>query len=147
MNNVNRVIVGGNLTRDPELRYTPNAVAVCEFAIAVNRSWKDRKSGEAKEEVSYFDVTVFNKSAEICGEHLKKGRPVLLDGVLKQERWEAPDGSKRSRVRVIATSVHFLGAKPGTGEKGPQPEASAPAAAAPATPEPVGTTEDQEPPF
>jgi single-strand DNA-binding protein len=135
MNNLNRVILHGNLTRDPELRYTPAATAVCDLSIAVNRSWKDKKDGSIKEEVSFFDVTCFKGTALVCAEHLKKGRPVLVDGTLKQERWKDQNEQNRSRVVVIASSVHFLGPKPAAG---PGEKAEVPA----------GATEDsQEPPF
>ena len=132
MNNLNRVILQGNLTRDPDLKYTPSGVAVCEFSIAVNRSWTKKDSKERTEEVSYFDIVVFKRTAEVCGEHLKKGRAVLIEGQLKQERWRDEEKQiNRSRVGIIASSVHFLGPKPGTGEK-----VEAPAGATEEAPEP-----------
>ena len=139
MNNVNRVIVVGNLTRDPELRYTTTGVAVCDLSIAVNRSWKG-KDGKPQEQVSFFDITIFKRTAEVCAEHLKKGRPVLVDGSLVQERWENEKQEKRSRVKIVASAVHFLGPRPDSGE-GKKPEPAA--AAAPAGAGPV----DEDVPF
>jgi single-strand DNA-binding protein len=127
MNNLNSVILHGNLTRDPELRFTQQAVEICDFSIAVNQSWKDKKTGEAREEVSYIDIVAFKGTATVCAEHLKKGRPVLVKGRLKQERWQDQNQQNRSKVVVHAESVHFLGPKPnGPGEKAKdQPPAGA----------------------
>jgi len=102
----------GNLTRDPELRYVPSGTAVANFSVAVNRSYKDN-AGEKKEDVSYIRVVVWGKMAEICGEYLAKGRPVLVEGRLKSRSWEGPDGQKKNALDVVATSVQFLGARPG----------------------------------
>ena len=108
MANYNKVILMGNLTRDPELRYTPNGTAVATLSLAINRRYK--ANDEWKEETDFFDIVVFGKQAENCGEYLKKGRPVLVDGRLSQRRWETEDGQKRSKVEVVAFSVQFLGA-------------------------------------
>jgi len=108
MANYNKVILMGNLTRDPELRYTPNGTAVATLGLAINRRYK--ANDEWKEETDFFDIVVFGKQAENCGEYLKKGRPVLVDGRLSQRRWETDDGQKRSKVEVVAFSVQFLGA-------------------------------------
>ena len=108
--NLNKVFLMGNLTRDPELRYVPSGAAVANFTIAVNRPYKDT-SGEKKEEVSFIRVVVWGKIAEICGEYLTKGRPVLVEGRLKSRTWEAQDGQKRSALDVVATSVQFIGPK------------------------------------
>ncbi len=105
---LNKVFLMGNLTRDPELRYVPSGAAVANFTVAVNRQYKDT-TGEKKEEVSFMRVVVWGKMAEVCGEYLAKGRPVLVEGRLKSRTWEAQDGSKRSALDVIATSVQFLG--------------------------------------
>ncbi|MBN2720537.1 MAG: single-stranded DNA-binding protein [Proteobacteria bacterium] len=107
MANYNKVILMGNLTRDPELRYTPNGTAVATLGLAINRRYK--ANDEWKEETDFFDIVVFGKQAENCGEYLKKGRPVLVDGRLSQRRWETDDGQKRSKVEVVAFSVQFLG--------------------------------------
>jgi single-strand DNA-binding protein len=107
---LNKVFLMGNLTRDPELRYIPSGTAVANFSLAINRAYKDA-GGEKKEEVSYVRVVVWGKMAEVCGEYLTKGRPVLVEGRLKSRSWEAQDGQKRSALDVVATSVQFIGAK------------------------------------
>lgn len=109
----NRVILAGNLVRDPEIRYLPSGTPVASFAIAVN--YRYRQNTEVKEEVSYFDIVVFGKAGENCAEYLSKGRPVLVEGRLRQRRWEA-EGGKRSKVEVVADNVQFLGAPKGSGE-------------------------------
>ena len=114
MASLNKVLLMGNLTRDPELRYTPQGAAVCEFAIAINRTYSS-KTGEKKEEVGFFDIVAWGRQAETCAEYLKKGRPVFVEGRLTQDRWEQPDGQKRSRIRVTAERVQFLGGGGGGG--------------------------------
>lgn len=105
MNNPNSILVEGNLTKDPELRYTPKGTAACSFTVAVNRSYKQDE--EWVKEVSFFDVSAWARLAEICGEYLKKGRGVRVVGRLKQERWETPEGEKRSKVVIYAEHVEF----------------------------------------
>ncbi|MBU0683532.1 MAG: single-stranded DNA-binding protein [Candidatus Omnitrophota bacterium] len=107
---MNKVFLMGNLTRDPELRYVPSGSAVANFSVAVNRVYKD-STGERKEDTSFVRVVVWGKMAEICGEYLTKGRPVLVEGRLKSRTWEGQDGQKRSALDVVATSVQFLGAR------------------------------------
>ncbi len=109
MANYNKVILMGNLTRDPELRYTPAGKAVANFSIAVNR--KFRTDDQVREETDFFDIVVFGKQAENCSEYLRKGRPVLVDGRLQQRRWETDEGQKRSKVEVVAMTVQFLGGR------------------------------------
>jgi len=143
MASLNKVLLIGNLTRDPELRYTPQGAAVCEFAIAMNRTFNS-KTGEKKEEVTFIDIVAWARTAEICGEYLKKGRPVFVEGRLQQDRWEQPDGQKRSRVRVTAERVQFLGGPAGGGgARGAAPEA----AEGPTEAAPEASPGDQEPPF
>ncbi|HBO98015.1 MAG TPA: single-stranded DNA-binding protein [Candidatus Omnitrophica bacterium] len=108
MANLNKVFLIGNLTRDPELRYTPNGTAVANLGLAVNRRFKD-SSGELKEEVCFLTVTVWDKQAEACCQHLQKGRPVFVEGVLQSRFWETSDGQKRSAIDVRAERVQFLG--------------------------------------
>lgn len=115
MANLNKVFLIGNLTRDPELRYTPGGTAVANLGIAVNRRFKD-SSGELKEEVCFLTVTVWDKQAEACCQYLKKGRPVFVEGVLQSRFWETNDGQKRSAIDVRAERVQFLGSY-GTGAK------------------------------
>lgn len=110
MKDLNMVFLMGNLTRDPELRYTPNGQAVANFAVATNRSWKD-SDGEIKEAVEFTDVVVWGKAAENTANYLKKGRKVHIIGRLQTRNWEAQDGSKRYKTEVIANDVTFLGGK------------------------------------
>jgi single-strand DNA-binding protein len=138
MASYNRVILAGNLTRDPELRYTPKGTAVAEIGIAVNRSWKD-ESGQMQEEVTFVDVAAYGRQAEVIGQYLKKGRPILIEGRLKLDSWDDKQtGQKRSKLRVVLESFQFLDSgNRGGGEGAPAPVAaprrSAPAAAAPAS--------------
>ena len=103
----NRVILMGNLTRDPELRYTPSGLAVAHFGLAVNRKFSS-KEGQKREEVNFFDIEAWDKQAELCSEYLNKGSGVFLEGRLKQERWEDEAGNKRSRIKVVAMTIQFL---------------------------------------
>src|SRR6185436_3859895 len=107
----NKVILLGNLTRDPELRYTPQGSAVCEFALALNYQYTNKQTGQKVEEVSFIDIVAWGKTGEICAEYLKKGRQVMVEGRLKQ------DGKKMSKVRVTAENVQFVGSRP-AGEGG-----------------------------
>lgn len=108
MPSFNSVVLAGNLTRDPELRYTPNGKAVCDFDLAIN-SYHKNKEGEKIEETVFVPVTVWAKQAETVAEFLKKGRPALIGGRIKQERWTSKEGVKRSRLTVTANIVRFLG--------------------------------------
>jgi single-strand DNA-binding protein len=105
MNNLNSILIEGNLVRDPELSYTPKGTAVCKFSLACNRSYK--QDDEFQKEVSFFDVSTWTRLAEVCGEYLKKGRGVRVVGRLKQDRWTDPDGKPRSRVEIVAEHVEF----------------------------------------
>ena len=109
MANYNRVVLVGNLTRDPELRYTPNGAAVASFSIAVNRRYK--VDNEKREETSFFDIVFFGKPAEIIAEYMKKGRPLLVEGRLQQRRWETDEGQKRSKVEVVGENFQFMGGR------------------------------------
>ena len=105
MNNLNSILIEGNLVRDPELKYTPKGVAVCTFALASNRFFKQDE--ETQKEVSYFDITTWSRLAEVCGEYLKKGRGVRVVGRLKQDRWTDADGKVRSKILIVAEHVEF----------------------------------------
>jgi single-strand DNA-binding protein len=110
MTSFNKVILLGNLTRDPETRYLQSGVAIANFSIAVNREYK--QGDETKEEVSYIDIVVFGKQAENCGQYLNKGDAALIEGRLQQRRWDDKDtGAKRSKVEVAAQYVTFMGGK------------------------------------
>jgi single-strand DNA-binding protein len=111
MANINRVVLVGNLTRDPELRNTPSGMSVCSLRIAVNSRRKDNATGEWTEKPNYFDVTVWGNQGESCAQYLSKGRPVAIDGRLEWREWDAQDGTKRQAVEIIADSVQFLGSR------------------------------------
>src|SRR4051812_13947997 len=115
MANINRVVLVGNLTRDPELRHTPSGMAVCSLRLAVNTRRKDSSTGQWTEKPNYFDVTVWGNQGESCAQYLAKGRPVAIDGRVEWREWDAQDGTKRQAVEIIADSVQFLG---GRGEGG-----------------------------
>ena len=105
---LNRVFLMGNLTRDPELRYTPAGQAVTNFSIAINRNYTTQ-SGEKKEDTCFVRVAVWGKQAENCAQYLSKGKPVFVEGRLQSRSWETEDGQKRSALDVVASSVQFLG--------------------------------------
>ena len=131
MANFNKVILAGNLTRDPELRYTPKGVAIAKFGLAINRSWKT-ETGEVREEVTFVDIDAFGKQAETIGQYLKKGRPILVEGRLKLDQWDDKQtGQKRSRLGVVLEGFQFLDSG-NRGESGGEAPRRA-AAAAPAT--------------
>ena len=110
--NINRVILTGNLTKDPELRSLPSGTAVCRLRIACNTRRKDASSGDWVDKPNFFDVTIWGKQGENCAQYLSKGRPVAIDGRLEWREWEAQDGSgKRQAVEIIADSVQFLGSR------------------------------------
>jgi single-strand DNA-binding protein len=114
--NINRVVLTGNLTRDPELRSTPGGTPVCKLRIAVNTRRKDQ-SGEWVDKPNYFDVTVWGAQGENCSNYLSKGRPVAIDGRLEWREWES-EGGKRQAVEIIADTVQFLGSRDGSGQGG-----------------------------
>ena len=108
MASLNKVLLIGNLTKDPELRYTPNGVAVVNLRLAVNRRFRD-KSGELKEETCFITVTAWDKQAETCNQYLGKGRQVFVEGRLQSRSWETNDGQKRSTIDIRAERIQFLG--------------------------------------
>jgi single-strand DNA-binding protein len=108
--NINRVVLVGNLTRDPELRNTPSGTAVCSLRLAVNSRRKD-ETGQWVDKPNYFDVTVWGAQGENCHQYLAKGRPVAIDGRLEWREWEAQDGTKRQAVDIVADNVQFLGGR------------------------------------
>ena len=146
--NINRVVLVGNLTRDPELRTTPSGTSVCKLRIAVNTRVKDNSTGEWTDKPNYFDVTVWGNQGESCAQYLTKGRPAAVDGRLDWREWEAQDGSKRQAVEIIADSVQFLGGRSegelGGGGNGNQ---YVPAAAAADTGADLGAGGDDDIPF
>jgi single-strand DNA-binding protein len=152
MANYNRVILAGNLTRDPELRYTPKGSAIADLGMAINRTWKS-ETGEMKEEVTFVDVVAYGRTAEVISQYLKKGRPLLVEGRLRLETWEDKQtNQKKSKLRVVCESFQFLdsgrsaeGGVPAPG--GPGAVRSRPAASAATAPaaETGGATGDEPP--
>ncbi len=135
MASFNKVILLGNLTRDPEVRYTPKGSAVCDLGIAVNRSYT-LDSGEKREEVTFVDVVLWSRLAEIAGEYLKKGRPIFIEGRLQLDTWDdKQSGQKRSKLRVIGETMQLLGGRPpgaaGGGEGGDESKSARPKTAPP----------------
>lgn len=118
MASFNKVILLGNLTRDPEVRYTPKGSAVCDLGLAVNRQY-NLENGEKREEVTFVDVVLWARLAEIAGEYLKKGRPVFIEGRLQLDSWDdKQSGQKRSKLRVVGETMQLLGSRPGAGGGG-----------------------------
>lgn len=141
MASFNKVILAGNLTRDPELRFTPKGTAIAKIGLAVNRVWKT-DTGETKEEVTFVDIDIFGRTAENVGQYLRKGSPALIEGRLKLDTWEDKQtNQKRSRLTVVAETVQFLGS-PRSSEGGqggaeyskPRAQSAAPAAGAASPP-------------
>jgi len=114
---LNRVLIAGNLTDDPQLRATPGGARVCEFTLALNRSYKSKQSEERIEEVAFVDVVTWGRTAEVSAEYLKKGRSAFVEGRLTQSRWESPEGKKMSRLRVTAENVQFMSPRAGDGPR------------------------------
>ena len=115
MPNLNKVMLMGNLTRDPEIKYTPKGTAIANFGIAVNRTYTP-EGGEKREEVTFIDLEAFGRTAEIIGEYFKKGRPIFIEGRLKLDQWDdKTSGKKMSKLRVVVDSFEFLGSREGGG--------------------------------
>lgn len=126
MVSINNVIIGGNLTRDPELKYIPNSgIPVCNFNVAVNEKYTDAQ-GQKKENVCFVEVVAWKKTGELAAEYLRKGSPVVVEGKLSQDNWEDKDGNKRSKTKLTASRVHFVGPKNGAPEPIVGPDTSAP---------------------
>lgn len=124
MASFNKVILLGNLTRDPEVRYTPKGTAVTELGMAVNRVYT-AENGEKREETTFVDVTLWGRTAEIAGEYLKKGRPVLIEGRLQLDTWDdKQSGQKRSKLKVVGEGLQLIGGRPGGGGGGGDEEGS-----------------------
>ena len=135
MASFNKVILAGNLTRDPELRYTPKGTAVARITLAVNRTYT-LEGGEKKEEVSFVDVDAWGRQAEVIAQYMKKGRPLLIEGRLKQDTWEDKNTKqKQSKLKVVLEGFTFIDSNRGEGAGAPPP--SRPPAAAPSTPGPA----------
>ncbi len=147
MANFNKVILAGNLTRDPELRYTPKGTAIAKIGLAINRKWKS-ETGEMKEETTFVDVDAFGKTAETIGQYLKKGRPILVEGRLRYQTWDdKQSGQKKSKLAVVMENFQFMDSGGGRGEGAPAPSRPAAAAAAPEAPEAEPPHEGDDVPF
>jgi single-strand DNA-binding protein len=119
MANLNKVMLIGNLTRDPEIKYTPKGTAIAQLGLAVNRSWSN-DAGEKQEETTFVDVELFGRVAEIAGEYLRKGRPVFIEGRLKLDTWDdKQSGQKRSKMRVVGEQLQLLGSRDGAPQGAP----------------------------
>ncbi len=145
MASVNKVILIGNLGRDPEVRYAPSGSAICNVTVATSRQWKDKTSGERQEETEWHRVVFYDRLAEIAGEYLKKGRPVYVEGRLKTRKWTDKDGVEKYTTEIVADQMQLLGGREGGGGGGgggygddaggspaPAPRSAPPARSAPA---------------
>ena len=148
----NKVVLVGNLTRDPELRYTPKGMAIAKLGLAVNRSWRDSASGELKEEVTFIDIDAFGKQAETLGQYMKKGSPILVEGRLRLDTWEDKQtNQKRSKLGVVLEEFRFLDSRSsregGSGEGGAKPRSASaePSGDSGAKPAADGPEEDDVP--
>lgn len=142
MANFNKVILAGNLTRDPVLSYTPRGTAVAKFGLAINRNWKN-EAGEKMEEVTFVDIDMFGRTAENVAQYCKKGAPVLVEGRLKLDFWEDKQTSqKRSKLGVVGETIQFLGGRGEEGEQGAARRESRPASA---TDAPAAAESDEVP--
>jgi single-strand DNA-binding protein len=154
MASFNKVILLGNLTRDPEIRYTPKGTAVTELGMAVNRVYT-AENGEKREETTFVDVTLWGRTAEIAGEYLKKGRPVFIEGRLQLDTWDdKTSGQKRSKLKVVGEGLQLIGSRPGGGGGGggggDEESSSAPRSSSRPAPPPKAATsapDDDEIPF
>src|SRR5262245_53521026 len=126
MASFNKVIVVGNLTRDRQVRYTTGGTAVADIGLAINSQWFDKQSNQKREETTFVDVTLWGRQAEVAGEYLAKGRPVLIEGRLQQDTWDDKDtGQKRSKLKVVCENMQMLGSRDGGGGRG-GPQGGAP---------------------
>ena len=140
--NLNKVFLMGNLTRDPELRYTPSGMAICKLGLATNRRFRDRSNDEWKEEVCFVDITVWGKTGENCSQYLAKGSPVLIEGRLNFRSWDT-EGQKRSKLEVVAENVQFLSRATGSQDN----TSAAPSAPSEPKPESIPGEDEESIPF
>ncbi len=118
MPNLNRVLLMGNLTRDPELRYLPSNMPVVNIGLAVNRTWRDRQSNEQREETTFIDCEAFGRTAELINQYMRKGRPLFIDGRLRLDQWQDRDGNNRSKLKVVVENFQFIDSRGGEGDGG-----------------------------
>ena len=143
MANYNKVILAGNLTRDPQMSILPSQTPVTEFGMAINRRWKGQ-DGQQREETCFVDCQCYGRQAEILNQYMSKGRPILVEGRLRFSSWEDKTGQKRSKLRVVVERFQFLGGRPAGAEAGPA--AAQPPAPSASPGEPVGPDESAPPP-
>ena len=147
MANLNKVMLIGNLTRDPESKFLPSGMTVCELGMAINRHFTDQ-SGEKREQTCFVDLTAFGRQAETLAKYMKKGRPLYVEGRLDFQTWESKEGQKRSKLKVVGENMQFIGSggggRPSGGEE--QPAASQPQGGSPAAEE-ISDDEGEEIPF
>ncbi len=144
---INRVLLGGNLTRDPQVRFLANEQAVANFGLAVNRRFKG-SDGQMKDEVTFIDVEAWGRTAELVGQYLTKGRSCFVEGRLKLDSWDDKDGQKRQKLKVVADSVQFLDSGKRQDGDGQEPApATQQGPQRPSRPAPVAVPHDDEPPF
>jgi single-strand DNA-binding protein len=143
MANINRVVVAGNLTRDPELRQLPSGTSVCKLRVAVNTRIKDRETQQWTDKPNYFDVTVWGAQGESCSRYLQKGSGILVDGRLEWREWDAQDGTKRQSVEIIAENTLFTGGRVSAASAGDSEFTPEPARAAQTVP----AADDDDIPF
>ena len=117
MASFNKVILMGNLTRDPELRVTPKGTSVCQLGLAVNSTYKD-KEGNTREEVTFVDIDALGRQAEVIAKYMSKGRPILIEGRLKLDSWETKEGEKRNKLKVVLENFQFVGSRGDSGGGG-----------------------------
>jgi len=117
MASFNKVILMGNMTRDPQLKYLPNNTAVCEFGLAVNHKWRDR-DGNQREDVCFVDLSAFGRQGEVINQYMSKGKPILIEGRLKYDTWTGQDGQKRSRHNIVVDNFQFVGSRDSGGQGG-----------------------------
>ena len=160
MANLNKVFLMGNLTRDPELRYTPSGTAVCEFGMATNRKWTT-PDGEKREDTCFVDIQMWGRRGEVISEYMRKGRPLFVEGRLQLDQWEGKDGQRRSKMRVVAENFEFIGGRSdgggqsdnsrrpsqGQGQAPPRRQQAPPQQAAPSEPQEGFDVKDDDIPF
>ena len=145
MASYNRVIVIGNLTKDPELKRTPSGAAVCDLRLAISESFRN-KEGERIERPVFVDVVVWNQQAEVCNQYLSKGSPVFVEGRLQYDEWKSPQGESRSRLRIVASRTQFIGSHQGS-NPAHQADGSNAAASIPPPPMETAPEDDGDVPF